>query len=473
MMTIKLAMVPSLATMALLASSPVARGQSCQNQFTIDACNVACSTTGDVCGFLCGATRTACEAACDVVFDTCEFGCNACDVGCDVCCATTCFPGSCGACRDACTDCHNGCSGARGPCKNLCRLDCDNCTFDCKAGCPDCNPFRKIGESCFPAIDDCAPELICWPATFSDSSAFQCFPGEALDLSDDAVCRAMYSRDLHNGAMGANLALSYGAGASAGVVGSGSVEVGTVYDPDGCFGCYTQTCLGAESNVEVNAFAAVGQYESFDEFPGEGFVEIGSAGVAVVSLTVGQVISTDGQIVGATEALAFGPSLVPITLGLYFCNTAVNFVGCLDADGDLVEVVNNPPTARCTDLVTRLDLEVDSADLDINDGSFDPDGDAITHEQSPPGPYGPGEWLVTLTVTDSGGLSDSCGATVTVDQSLSPVLCGAGVGCTPGAPALGLIMLSLGCMRCVGSRGARTGGHAPATRARNPVAPNS
>jgi hypothetical protein len=314
-------------------------------------------------------------------------------------------------------------------------------------------PFRKIGESCFPAIDDCAAGLICWPATFSDSSAFQCFPGEAFDLSDDAVCRAMYSRDLHNGAMDADLALSYGAGATASVGGTGSVEVGTVYDPDGCFGCYRSTCLGAESNVEINAFAAVGQYESFDVFPGEAFVEIGSAGVAIVSLTVGQVIGTNGQIEGATEALAFGPSLVPITVGLYYCDTVVDVVGCLDASGDLVEVVNNPPTARCLDFSMSLDFDMDSADVGIDDGSFDSDGDTIARGQSPPGPYGPGEWLVTLTVTDSGGLSDSCSATVTVDDSRSPVMCGAGVG-----SALGLILLSLGCMRWVSSRGTRTEG---------------
>ena len=55
-----------------------------------------------------------------------------------------------------------------------------------------------------------------------------------------------------------------------------------MYDPDGCYGCYSTTCLGAETNVEVNVFATLGQYESFDDFPGESLVEIGSAGVGVV-----------------------------------------------------------------------------------------------------------------------------------------------------------------------------------------------
>jgi hypothetical protein len=49
----------------------------------------------------------------------------------------------------------------------------------------------------------------------------------------------------------------------------------------------------------------------------------------------------------------------------------------------------------------------------IDNGSYDPDGDPITLSQDPPGPYGPGQTLVTLTV-DDGQETDSCTGTVTV-----------------------------------------------------------
>ncbi len=43
-------------------------------------------------------------------------------------------------------------------------------------------------------------------------------------------------------------------------------------------------------------------------------------------------------------------------------------------------------------------------------------------EQAPPRPYSLGDTGVTLTVTDDGGLADSCAATVTVVDATPPVL---------------------------------------------------
>jgi hypothetical protein len=69
-----------------------------------------------------------------------------------------------------------------------------------------------------------------------------------------------------------------------------------------------------------------------------------------------------------------------------------------------------------------------SADASINNGSFDPDGDAITLSQSPAGPYPLGTTTVELTVTDSQGAASSCLATVTVvDQTAPTISCPAKV----------------------------------------------
>lgn len=94
--------------------------------------------------------------------------------------------------------------------------------------------------------------------------------------------------------------------------------------------------------------------------------------------------------------------------------------------------VNQAPVAQCTDVGVEAS-EVDClADADIDDGSFDPDGDPIVLAQSPPGPYGLGDTAVTLTVTDDGGLFDECSATVTVTDVSAPVaFCNAPPTITP------------------------------------------
>jgi hypothetical protein len=82
-----------------------------------------------------------------------------------------------------------------------------------------------------------------------------------------------------------------------------------------------------------------------------------------------------------------------------------------------------PPVAKCKDVVVNTDPGLCSAAVaSIDDGSADPDGQPVTLEQSPAGPYALGPNLVTLTVTDSDGLIDSCSANVTVVDNESPTL---------------------------------------------------
>jgi hypothetical protein len=88
---------------------------------------------------------------------------------------------------------------------------------------------------------------------------------------------------------------------------------------------------------------------------------------------------------------------------------------------------NTAPMAMCQN-VTVPAVAACSADASINNGSFDPDGDAITLSQSPAGPYPLGTTTVELTVTDSQGAASSCLATVTVvDQTAPTISCPAKV----------------------------------------------
>jgi hypothetical protein len=83
---------------------------------------------------------------------------------------------------------------------------------------------------------------------------------------------------------------------------------------------------------------------------------------------------------------------------------------------------NQLPEAICQDVTVSTDPGLCTADASIDDGSFDPDGDTITFDQTPPGPYDLGDTVVTLTVTDEMGASDTCDATVTVVDEEDPVI---------------------------------------------------
>lgn len=84
-------------------------------------------------------------------------------------------------------------------------------------------------------------------------------------------------------------------------------------------------------------------------------------------------------------------------------------------------ITNQPPTAQCQDVSVSTELDLCTAAASIDAGSFDPDGDPITLEQAPIGPYALGITDVTLTVTDDQGASNTCTSTVTVQDTTAPV----------------------------------------------------
>jgi len=85
------------------------------------------------------------------------------------------------------------------------------------------------------------------------------------------------------------------------------------------------------------------------------------------------------------------------------------------------EAGNQAPIARCKDVTAPAGASC-KADANIDDGSSDPDGDALTLAQDPAGPYSLGNTSVTLTVTDPFQASSSCSATVTVQDTAGPTI---------------------------------------------------
>lgn len=96
-----------------------------------------------------------------------------------------------------------------------------------------------------------------------------------------------------------------------------------------------------------------------------------------------------------------------------------------DSDGDGIgdACENQPPVAQCQDLTVPTDPGECSADAGVDNGSYDPDGTIVSSVQTPIGPYDLGiTAVVTLTVTDDKGASDSCSAMVTVVDDTDPVV---------------------------------------------------
>ena len=93
--------------------------------------------------------------------------------------------------------------------------------------------------------------------------------------------------------------------------------------------------------------------------------------------------------------------------------------------GDANSNCNAAPIAVCQDITASTDVNcmaVVTAEM-FNNGSNDPDGDALIFTVDPVGPYALGNTPVTLTVSD-GSLSSTCTATITVVDTEAPALSG-------------------------------------------------
>lgn len=86
--------------------------------------------------------------------------------------------------------------------------------------------------------------------------------------------------------------------------------------------------------------------------------------------------------------------------------------------------VNQAPVAICQSLILSADEDclAYATAADIDDGSYDPDGDPITLSISPSGPFALGNTEVVLTVEDDKGASSICAATVTVVDDTPPMV---------------------------------------------------
>jgi hypothetical protein len=79
----------------------------------------------------------------------------------------------------------------------------------------------------------------------------------------------------------------------------------------------------------------------------------------------------------------------------------------------------NRPVALCRDVAIPA---CSAPQADVNNGSYDPDGDSFTLAQAPAGPYPLGTTRVTLQAVDALGLTSSCMANVNVFDATPPAV---------------------------------------------------
>ncbi|MBT8207528.1 MAG: DUF5011 domain-containing protein, partial [Acidimicrobiia bacterium] len=140
-------------------------------------------------------------------------------------------------------------------------------------------------------------------------------------------------------------------------------------------------------------------------------------------------VTLDGTVVTTDAAGAFSGNVAVATGENFITVVATDDCGSTTVTHKVTLIDNQPPVAVCQD-VTVATGAVCSADADVNNGSSDPDGDPITLTPDPTSPYPLGATEVSLTV-DDGSASDSCIATVTVEDLSAPA-----INLNPGAETI-------------------------------------
>ena len=125
-----------------------------------------------------------------------------------------------------------------------------------------CQPPKKVGQLCNLIWTACETGLLCMPVEVEIGGDMRCFPipSNPAEFLTTAVCQSMHIPYIHQQAISQGRTISYGAGGGAAAIVGTSIEVGVAYGRDGCFGCYMTGCIGGETDINVNVYAATGHF---------------------------------------------------------------------------------------------------------------------------------------------------------------------------------------------------------------------
>ena len=214
---------------------------------------------------------------------------------------------------------------------------CDDGLY-CQAGLPSrCQALRKPGEGCS-AFNPCDDGLSCEACFVNGCSApFQCFTDRNQGAITEQQCRKLYHAPLQEAAQDTGLAMTYSAGDGIAALLGESQAFGVAYGADGRYGCFTSLCGGINADVGIEAFAAVGFYETFDDIGGSSFANFQEAQTPLNALnfSTSQIfLRNEGEIlplpilIGTEDALSIGigPTILPVSAGSFLCTTVLDTV---------------------------------------------------------------------------------------------------------------------------------------------------
>ncbi len=132
-----------------------------------------------------------------------------------------------------------------------------------------------------------------------------------------------------------------------------------------------------------------------------------------------------GTLTGTAPNLTYTPALNYNGADSFTFKVNDGFVDSSTATVSItINSVNDPPVASCQDITKYADgnCQANVSAAEVNNGSSDPDGNALSYSLSPAGPYSVGTTNVTLTVNDGNGGASNCAATITVIDNTPPTI---------------------------------------------------
>jgi hypothetical protein len=156
----------------------------------------------------------------------------------------------------------------------------------------------------------------------------KCDPGyegvasECVVNSFTGLCAGLYDPTLARAAVAQAKGLTFGIGAGIASGHSLGAETGMAYGEHGEFGCYTQTCEGAVTNISINAWTSFGVMNKFADVDGTSTVVSAGASAGIVGAGVGTVWSGP-EYQGTQASLSLGAGLIPVELGVQNCNATL------------------------------------------------------------------------------------------------------------------------------------------------------
>jgi YVTN family beta-propeller protein len=213
------------------------------------------------------------------------------------------------------------------------------------------------------------------------------------------------------------------------------VYVGDIITPPSTGGV---TVIATATNTVIASVATSNQPFGIAFTPSGAFAYVANfvgSSVSVIDTATTTVVASISDAQARTPA---GVAITPDGAFAYTVNFNSNTVSAIDtATNTIVAIIpglvgpegiaitpprrNRAPTASCHDVTVAAGPSC-TATASVDNGSSDPDGDALTLSQAPAGPYSLGATGVTLTATDPFGASSRCTATVTVADSTPPMI---------------------------------------------------